>query len=154
MPPTTSNHGMNNLERGLEQWIDQRTGGRVHRLRVSQVNRRFLVQGRTGSYHVRQLALAAVMDVLDMRDDETVGDVEIDIQVSRVRSGDAAASTAGSHQQPIVVHKLEIPRTKPTALNSPRPHRRINSHSSIFEQSDQSLHSTPSTYQQIAAPDR
>ena len=67
------------LNSRLEQWIAQRTGGRVHCLRVEQAGERVIVSGHTGSYHVRQLALAAVMEVLDP---ERLGqmDLEIDVQ--------------------------------------------------------------------------
>lgn len=49
----------------LQRWIDQRTGGRVYRLRVETAGQRVIVHGYTGSYYVRQLALAAVLDALE-----------------------------------------------------------------------------------------
>ena len=49
----------------LERWIEQRTGGRVHCLRVELTGGQVVIHGYTGSYHVRQLALAAVLDALD-----------------------------------------------------------------------------------------
>jgi hypothetical protein len=46
-------------------WIDQRTGGRVHDLQVQTEGDRVVVYGRTSSYHIRQLALAAVLEAAD-----------------------------------------------------------------------------------------
>ncbi len=63
------------LERTIEQQIIQRTCGRIHRLRVEGVEGRGLVHGCTHSYYLKQLALLAVLDVLDGTP------VELDVQV-------------------------------------------------------------------------
>jgi len=73
------------LSRALEREIVQRTWGRIHRLRVERVNERWIVQGWTSSYYVKQLAWLAVHDVL-----EATGlsfNCEVDIEVG---SGDPA----------------------------------------------------------------
>ena len=64
----------------LEHLIDRRTGGRVHNLRVETIDGRVIVHGRSGSYHVRQLALAAVLDSFEASESEP-GPVELDIEV-------------------------------------------------------------------------
>ena len=64
----------------LERWIAMRTGGRVHGLRVESLDGRVIVHGCSGSYHVRQLALAAVLEAFEASESEP-GDVELDIEV-------------------------------------------------------------------------
>ncbi len=44
----------------LEQWIDERTQGRVRGLRVEVTEGRVTVHGSAESYHVKQLAVQAV----------------------------------------------------------------------------------------------
>jgi hypothetical protein len=62
----------------LETWIEQRTGGRIRDVRVEIVGRRVIVHGHAGSYYVRQLALAAVLDALRM---EWIDQVDLDVHV-------------------------------------------------------------------------
>ena len=64
----------------LESLIARRTGGRVHRLRVETIDGRVIVHGCTGSYHVRQLALAAVLESFEASESEPRR-VELDIEV-------------------------------------------------------------------------
>jgi DNA-binding response OmpR family regulator len=64
----------------LERWIDRRTGGRVHNLRVETIDERVIVHGCSGTYHVRQLALAAVLDAFEASESKP-GTVELDIEV-------------------------------------------------------------------------
>lgn len=64
----------------LEWLIARRTGGRVHRLRVETIDGRVIVHGCSGSYHVRQLALAAVLESFEASESE-LGSVELDIEV-------------------------------------------------------------------------
>jgi hypothetical protein len=52
------------LEEIIEHQIFQRTWGRVHQLRVEIVHGSVIVHGYTSSYHAKQLALEAVLDVL------------------------------------------------------------------------------------------
>lgn len=54
-----------NRRREVARWIEQRTGARVHRLRVERVNGKVMIYGRTGSHYVRQLALAAAIEVME-----------------------------------------------------------------------------------------
>jgi hypothetical protein len=63
------------LDHIIEQQIVQRTSGRIHRLRVEIEDGRVLVRGCTGSHHVKQLALLAVMDCMDATH------VELDVEV-------------------------------------------------------------------------
>jgi hypothetical protein len=64
--------------RPLEELVEERTGGRMRRLQVEKSCGRVLLRGRCDSYHVLQLALAAVMESLpgDCR-----SQIEFDVQV-------------------------------------------------------------------------
>jgi len=64
----------------LERWIDGRTGGRVRNLRVESIDGRVIVHGCSGTYHVRQLALAAVLEAIEASQSK-LGTVELDIEV-------------------------------------------------------------------------
>jgi DNA-binding response OmpR family regulator len=69
----------------LECSIARRTGGRVYDLRVETIDGRIVVRGRSDSHHVKQLALAAVLEALEasQSQSETVEvDVEMDIEVA------------------------------------------------------------------------
>lgn len=66
--------------RRLESLIAKKTGGRIHRLRVETIEGRIIVHGRAGSYHARQLVLAAVMELIKTSELEPQK-VELDIQV-------------------------------------------------------------------------
>ena len=70
-----------NLNSQLERWIDQRTGSRVYGLHVESNKRRVVVQGRTHTYYVRQLALAAVLEALETREFGPREQVEMEIEV-------------------------------------------------------------------------
>ncbi len=63
----------------LERQIAQRTWGRIHRLRIEQVNDRVVVQGWTSSYYVKQLALLAVHEVLEATSVAVACDVDIEV---------------------------------------------------------------------------
>jgi CheY-like chemotaxis protein len=63
----------------LECLITQRTGGRVRNLRVETVDGRVIVRGRSESHHVKQLALAAVLDAFEASDPQSEK-VELDIE--------------------------------------------------------------------------
>jgi hypothetical protein len=63
------------LAQTLERQIEARTWHRIHRLHVDSEHGRVVVHGFAPSYYVKQLALAAVQEVLDARP------VELDIQV-------------------------------------------------------------------------
>jgi hypothetical protein len=49
----------------VTRWIMQRTGSRVHDLRVETDQGKVMVYGRAGSHYIRQLALAAAMEACD-----------------------------------------------------------------------------------------
>lgn len=54
-----------NPHANVTRWIMQRTGSRVHDLRVENDHGRVMVYGHAGSHYVRQLALAAAMEACD-----------------------------------------------------------------------------------------
>ena len=60
----------------IERQIDQRTWGRIHRLRVESSEGRLVIYGHTASYHVKQLALLAAHEGLG-----ATGPTEIDLQI-------------------------------------------------------------------------
>jgi DNA-binding response OmpR family regulator len=64
----------------LEQCIDRRTGGRVRNLHVETLDDRVIVHGCSSSFHVQQLALAAVIESVDASDAEPEN-VELNIQL-------------------------------------------------------------------------
>jgi carbon storage regulator len=67
----------------LERQIVERTGGRIRSLRVEALPGRIVVHGRAGSYYVRQLAHAAVLETLGPAGDAGLTEqVEVDIQVA------------------------------------------------------------------------
>ena len=82
MIATVSELAPTDVNRLLERWIEQRTGGRVHNLCVETIGNRVIVHGHTGSYYVRQLALAAVFEALEAVEYEKPEQVELDIAVA------------------------------------------------------------------------
>jgi carbon storage regulator len=74
-PPETDLCGL------LAHRIAQRTGGRIRSLRVDKVDDRIVVSGRTSTYHARQLAFAAAVELLG-RPSLGPDDVHFDIQVT------------------------------------------------------------------------
>ncbi len=75
--------GEGDLELIIGRWVNQRTSGRVHCLRVETVGERVVVHGHAGSYHVRQLALAAALEALEPFQAERSVAVEFDITVHK-----------------------------------------------------------------------
>jgi hypothetical protein len=67
----------------LECWIARRTGGRVWNLRVETIDGRIIVRGRSDSHHVKQLALAAVLEAFEASESQSER-VELDIKVGPV----------------------------------------------------------------------
>ncbi len=65
----------------LECSIARRTGGRVYDLHVETIDGRVIVHGRSDSHHVKQLALAAVLETFDTSESQP-GRVEMDIDVA------------------------------------------------------------------------
>jgi DNA-binding response OmpR family regulator len=66
----------------LECSIARRTDGRVRDLRVETLDGRVIVHGRSDSYHVKQLALAAVLEAFEASQSQSER-VELDIEVAR-----------------------------------------------------------------------
>ena len=81
MQTTATDFTRTNVNANLERWIEQRTAGRVHGLRVETAGKRVIVHGKTGSYYVRQLALAAVLEGLESAEPALPAEIELDIQV-------------------------------------------------------------------------
>lgn len=67
----------------LECSIARRTGGRVRDLRVETVDGRIIVRGRSDSHHVKQLALAAVLEAFEASQSQSER-VELDIDVAPI----------------------------------------------------------------------
>ena len=65
----------------LECSIARRTGGRVYDLRVETIGGRVIVHGRSDSHHVKQLALAAVLEAFEASESQSER-VELDIEVA------------------------------------------------------------------------
>ena len=64
----------------LECAIARRTGGRVRDLRVEVCDGRVIVRGCTESHHVKQLALAAVLEAIEASKSQSLR-VESEIEV-------------------------------------------------------------------------
>ena len=67
----------------LECLIARRTGRRIYDLRVETIDRRVIVHGRSESHHVKQLALAAVLEAFEASQTQSER-VEIDIEVAPI----------------------------------------------------------------------
>ena len=65
----------------LECLIARRTGGRVWGLSVETVDGQIIVRGRSDSHHVKQLALAAVLEAFEASESQSER-VELDIEVT------------------------------------------------------------------------
>jgi carbon storage regulator CsrA len=76
-----------NLDASLARWIARRTGGRIHSLLVKSLDGRLLVSGSTGSYYARQLAQAAVNEMLGALGGALRREVEISIDVAGTEIG-------------------------------------------------------------------
>ncbi len=62
--PAAGSASLADLGEFLTKWITKRTGGRVSELSVECLDGRIVIRGSTRSYYVRQLAQAAVNEVL------------------------------------------------------------------------------------------
>ena len=69
------------LDATLARSITRCTGGRIGSLHVETTEGRIVVHGRAGSYHVLQLAQAAVMGTLKASGSDRPENVEFDIEV-------------------------------------------------------------------------
>jgi carbon storage regulator CsrA len=72
------------LDERLAQWITMRTGGRISELSVERLDGRIVIRGSARSYYARQLAQAAVDEVLDACDHFLPCAVKYDIDVAQV----------------------------------------------------------------------
>jgi len=82
--PTAPSPPFADLGQCLAQWITKRTGGRISELSVERLDGRIVIRGSARSYYVRQLAQAAVNEVLDVCDHLSPGSVEYNIDVAQV----------------------------------------------------------------------
>ena len=82
--PTAASPSLLNLDQCLAQWITKRTGGRISELSIERLDGRIVIRGSARSYYVRQLAQAAVNEVLDVYDRLAPGSVEYNIDVAQV----------------------------------------------------------------------
>jgi hypothetical protein len=71
---------MTQLKRALEGQIVRRAGRRVRQLRVEVGAERVVVHGRTPSYHVKQLVILAILEVLGETDQALVADVRVRVE--------------------------------------------------------------------------
>ncbi len=69
------------LDRCLADWITCRTSGRIRRLSVKTVGDRIVISGWATSYYARQLAQAAVSEVLDHWSSRRLPNVEYAIDI-------------------------------------------------------------------------
>ncbi len=69
------------LSQCLLQWITTRTGGRIGELSVEILDGRIVIQGSARSFYVRQLAQAAVNEVLHFCDGPSHCSVEYNIEI-------------------------------------------------------------------------
>jgi DNA-binding response OmpR family regulator len=65
----------------LECSIARRTGGRIQNLSVETIDGRVIVHGRADSHHVKQLALAAVLEAFEATESQSER-IELDIEVA------------------------------------------------------------------------
>lgn len=71
------------LEARVERWIMQRTSGRVRNLHVEASEQAVTVRGHAGSYYVRQLALAAVLEALEDLHGQPTDRMDFDVVVDK-----------------------------------------------------------------------
>ncbi len=82
--PTAPAPSFTDLDKCLAQWITKRTGGRISDLSVERLDGRIVIRGSARSYYVRQLAQAAVSEILSVCDHLSPGSVEYDIDIDVV----------------------------------------------------------------------
>jgi hypothetical protein len=75
------------LEQAVCRRIAQQTWGRLRQLRVAVDARRVIVRGSSPTYYLKQLALAAVQEVLPATS------VELDIQVTKAEPPPVSPAT-------------------------------------------------------------
>jgi len=97
----------------LECSIARRTGGRIYDLRVETIDRRVIVHGRSDSHHVKQLALAAVLEAFEASESQSER-VDLDIEVAPIDGWQArrcvlSETTDGDcSNQPVLANELSL----------------------------------------------
>jgi DNA-binding response OmpR family regulator len=97
----------------LECSIARRTGGRVYDLRVETIDGRVIVHGRSDSHHVKQLALAAVLEAFEASESQSER-VDLDIEVAPIDGWQArrcvlSETTDGDcSNQPVLANELSL----------------------------------------------
>lgn len=66
------------LEQTIKHRIAERTGGRIQTLEVEVIDNCVVVRGWAASFHLKQLAIRGVFDVIDT---EGTAGIEIDVQI-------------------------------------------------------------------------
>jgi hypothetical protein len=69
------------LERAIKHGIMQRTGIRLYGLEVDATGGHVVVRGRAASFHLKQLAIEGVLDVMDWWDPAHRLEIEVQITV-------------------------------------------------------------------------
>ncbi len=102
--PNTAGESPPDLDRCLAKWVAHRTSGRIRRLSVKTAGDRTVIRGWATSYYARQLAQAAVNEVLDTWSSRPRPNVEYEIDivdrtfVSRTGPSLLFSSRAGNEQ--------------------------------------------------------
>ena len=101
----------------LECSIARRTGGRIYDLRVETIDGRVVVHGRSESHHVKQLALAAVLEAFEASQTQSEK-VEMDIEVAPIdgwqaRRCDLSETRNENYSdEPALINENELALTK------------------------------------------
>jgi hypothetical protein len=80
--------GMTQLKWAIERQIVRRAGRRIRQLRVEVGADRVVVHGRTVCYHVKQLAIRAVLEVLGEVGHALDAEVRVQVDPPNQLSGD------------------------------------------------------------------
>jgi DNA-binding response OmpR family regulator len=101
----------------LECSIARRTGGRIYDLHVETLDGRVIVHGRSESHHVKQLALAAVLEAFEASQTQSEK-VEMDIEVAPIDGWQAQRCTLSETRndnysdEPALINENEPALTK------------------------------------------
>ncbi len=79
--PITAGASPRDLDRCLAEWVARRAGGRIRQLSVKTVGDRTVIHGWATTYYARQLAQAAVNEVLNHWPSRPLPNVECEIDV-------------------------------------------------------------------------
>jgi carbon storage regulator len=95
-PPKTTKVLQPDLDQRLAEWIIRRTGSQINRLSVKTIGDGIVISGSASSYYARQLAQAAVKEILDTWSPHLLQSVEYEIDVVDGTSVTAPGRTGGS----------------------------------------------------------